>query len=144
MTKSDDAVSSFQAGFSCSQAVLSSFSKELALDRDIANKVACGFGAGLGRTGNICGAVSGAIMVIGMKYGKITPGDTMARERTYALVQQFIKEFTQKNGSVNCTDLLGYDMRDPVQFKEAQEKKVAARTCPGLVRDAVIILEKIL
>jgi len=69
-------------------------------------------------------------MVIGMKYGKITPEDNAAREKTYVLVQQFIQEFTKKNGSINCSDLPGYDMRDPVQFKEAQEKKVAALKCP--------------
>lgn len=144
MTKADEAVASFKSGFSCSQAVLSSFSEELGLDRDTANSVACGFGGGIARTGNICGAVAGAIMVIGMKYGKTRPDDNAAREKTYALVQQFIRDYTAKNGSISCPDLLGYDMRDPVQFKEAQEKQVAARICPGLTSDAVIILERIL
>jgi C_GCAxxG_C_C family probable redox protein len=144
MTKSDDAVSSFKAGFSCSQAVLTSFAEELGLDRDTANRVACGFGGGMARTGNTCGAVTGALMVIGMKYGKTLPEDNAAREKTYALVQQFLWEYTRMHGSVNCTDLLGYDMRDPVQFREAQEKKVAAQKCPGLVADAVLVLEKIL
>jgi C_GCAxxG_C_C family probable redox protein len=144
MTKADEAVASFNGGFSCSQAVLSSFSEELGLDQDTANRVACGFGGGIARTGNICGAVAGAIMVIGMKYGKTTSEDDAARERTYALVQQFIRDYTAKNGSISCPDLLGYDMADPVQFREAQEKKVAAQKCPGLTGDAVTILENIL
>jgi C_GCAxxG_C_C family probable redox protein len=144
MAKADEAIASFKSGFSCSQAVLSSFSKELGLDRDAANRVACGFGGGIARMGNICGAVAGAIMVIGMKQGMTHSDDTAAREKTYALVQQFIRDYTTKNGSIACPDLLGYDMADPVQFKEAQEKKVAARICPGLVEDAVIVLERIL
>jgi C_GCAxxG_C_C family probable redox protein len=144
MKKSDEAVSSFKCGFSCSQAVFSSFSGEMGLDRDTTNKVACGFGGGMARTGNVCGAVTGAIMVIGMKYGKTSPEDYAAREKTYALVRQFVKEFTENNGSINCTDLLGYDMRDPEQFREVKEKKVAARICPGLVSDAVTLLEKML
>jgi len=144
MTKADEAVASFKSGFSCSQAVLSSFSEELGLDRDTANSVACGFGGGIARTGNICGAVAGAIMVIGMKYGMTRLDDNIAREKTYALVQQFIRDYTAKNGSISCPDLLGYDMADPVQFKEAREKKVAAQKCPGLVEDAVIVLERIL
>ena len=144
MTKADEAVASFKSGFSCSQAVLSSFSEELGLDRDTANSVACGFGGGIARTGNICGAVAGAIMVIGMKHGMTRQDDNAAREKTYALVQQFIRDYTAKNGSISCPDLLGYDMADPVQFKEAREKKVAAQKCPGLVEDAVIVLERIL
>jgi C_GCAxxG_C_C family probable redox protein len=144
MAKADEAIASFKSGFSCSQAVLSSFSEELGLDRDAANRVACGFGGGIARTGNICGAVAGAIMVIGMKRGMTRPDDTAAREQTYALVQQFIRDYTTKNGSIACPDLLGYDMADPDQFKEAQENKAAARICPGLVEDAVIVLERLL
>lgn len=144
MIKKDEAVASFNGGFSCSQAVLSCYAEEMGLNGDIANRIACGFGGGVGRTGNICGAVAGAIMVIGMKYSMARPEDGAARERTYAIVQQFIREYTAKNGSVSCPGLLGYDMADPVQFKEAREKKVAAQKCPGLVEDAVIILERIL
>ena len=70
MTKSDEALASFRNRFTCSSAVFSAFSDELGLDRDTAKKIACGFGAGISKTGNICGAVSGAIMVIGLKYGK--------------------------------------------------------------------------
>ena len=93
MTKSDDAHAAFISRFTCSSAVFSAFSKELGLDPDTAKKIACRFGAGVSKTGNICGAVSGALMVIGLKYGK-----------TRALVRQFIHEFPKKNGSINCTD----------------------------------------
>jgi C_GCAxxG_C_C family probable redox protein len=75
MTKSDDALASFRSGFTCSSAVFSTFSAELGLDTEAAKKISCGFGAGISKTGNICGAVSGAIMVIGLKFGKTKEGD---------------------------------------------------------------------
>ena len=113
MTKSDDALEDFKNGFTCSSAVFSAFSGEMGLDRETAKKIACGYGAGISGTGNICGAVSGAIMVIGLKYGKTKRGDDAATEKTRALVRKFIHEFTQRNGSINCTELLGYNLSKP-------------------------------
>ncbi|MFA4825775.1 MAG: C-GCAxxG-C-C family protein [Methanoregula sp.] len=144
MTKSNDALTSFKSGFTCSSAVFSAFSDELGLDGDTAKKIACGFGAGISRTGNICGAVSGAIMVIGLKYGKTLEGDDAATEKTRALVRQFIHEFIEKNGSINCTELLGYDLSDPKAFSAARDSGLFWTKCPALVRDSTGILEKIL
>ena len=83
-------------------------------------------------------------MVIGLKYGKATAGDDDAKERTYTLVQEFITAFRAKNGSVNCTELLGYDLRDPGQRTRAHASGAVAAKCPGFTRDAVEILEKML
>jgi C_GCAxxG_C_C family probable redox protein len=144
MTKSDEAYRCFMSRFTCSSAVFSAFSDDLGLDPDTAKKIACGFGAGISKTGNICGAVSGAIMVIGLKYGKTDVGDDAATDKTRALVRQFIQEFTAKNGSVNCTDLLGYDLSDPGSYDAARDSGIFTTKCPALVRDAADILEKIL
>jgi hypothetical protein len=73
MSKSDDALTAFKSGFTCSSAVVSAFSDELGFDGETAKKIACGFGAGISKSGNICGAISGAIMVNGLKYGKTHP-----------------------------------------------------------------------
>jgi len=144
MTKSDDALTSFQSGFTCSSVVFSTFSGELGLDPDTAKKIGCGFGAGISKTGNICGAVSGAIMVIGLKYGKITKGDDAATEKTRALVREFIQEFEKRHGSINCTELLGYNLSNPDEYEQARNSTLFFTKCPGLVGDAVVILEKIL
>ncbi len=144
MTRPEDAAAYFNEGFSCSQAVVSSFSEDFGLDKETARKISCGFGAGIGRSGNICGAVTGAILVIGLKFGKGTAGDDAAKEKTYTLVQEFLRKFRAKNGSINCTELLGYDLRDPEQRKQAHVSKAVASKCPGFTRDAVVILEKIL
>lgn len=144
MTKSDEAFRCFMSRFTCSSSVFSAFSDNLGLDPDTAKKIGCGFGAGISRTGNICGAVSGAIMVIGLKYGKTREDDEVATEKTRSLVRQFIHEFVQKNGSVNCTELLGYDLREPEAFSRARDSNLFFTKCPALVRDAADILEKIL
>lgn len=144
MTKADDAHRCFISRFTCSAAVFSTFSKELGLDPDTAKKIACGFGAGISKTGNICGAVSGAIMVIGLKYGKTEEGDEAATEKTRALVGQFIHEFTNKNGSIRCTELIGYNLSDPAAYAAARESEIFMTKCPLLVRDAADIVEKML
>jgi C_GCAxxG_C_C family probable redox protein len=144
MTKADDAHRSFLKRFTCSAAVFSAFSEELGLDPHTAKKIACGFGAGISTTGNICGAVSGAIMVIGLKYGKTQESDDAATEKTRALVRQFIHEFTEKNGSVNCTELLGYNLSKPDEYARAQDEEFFVTKCPLRVRDAAEILESIL
>jgi len=143
MTKSDDALASFRSGFTCSSAVFSAFSEELGLDDKTAKKIGCGFGAGISRTGNICGAVSGAIMVISLKYGKAEQGDDAATEKTRALTRQFMQEFTVKNVSVNCTELLGYNLSNADEYEKAREKKLFMTKCPEYVRDAAAILEKL-
>jgi C_GCAxxG_C_C family probable redox protein len=144
MTKSDDALASFNQGITCSSAVFSAFADEPGLDEKTARKIACGFGAGISRTGNICGAVSGAIMVIGLKYGKADRGDDAATEKTRALTRQFIREFTQKNGSVNCSELLGHNLKNQDEYDAAAKANLFRTRCPEYVRDAADILERIL
>jgi C_GCAxxG_C_C family probable redox protein len=124
--------------------VFSSFSEELGLDPETAKKISCGFGAGISKTGNICGAASGAIMVIGLKYGKTKEGDDAATEKTRALVREFMKEFTEHHGSVNCTELLGFNLSNPEEYEKARDNKLFVTKCPEFVGDATAILEKIL
>jgi C_GCAxxG_C_C family probable redox protein len=144
MTKSDNALVDFRNGFTCSSAVFSAFSDEMGLDCKTAKKISCGFGAGISKTGNICGAVSGAILVIGLKYGKTKIGDDAASEKTRELVRKFIQEFTQRHGSINCTELLGYNLSHPEEYEKARENNLFVTKCPALVGDAALILEKIL
>jgi C_GCAxxG_C_C family probable redox protein len=95
----------------------------------------------MARLGSTCGAVTGAYLVIGLKYGKCLPEDNEAKEKTFALIQEFDRQFTAKHGSVNCTELVGVDLR--YGDKDFAKKQVQA-ICPGLVKDAAEILERIL
>ena len=144
MTKADDAHRSFISRFTCSAAVFSTFSKELGLDPDTAKKIACGFGGGISHTGNMCGAVSGAIMVIGLAYGKTETDDDAATHKTRSLTRRLMNEFARKNGSINCTELLGYNLSNPDELARARDEEIFVTKCPMLVRDATEIVENIL
>jgi len=83
-------------------------------------------------------------MVIGLKYGKTKEGDDVATEKTRALVREFMKEFTEHHGSVNYTELLGFNLSNPEEYEKARDNKLFVTKCPELVGDATAILEKIL
>jgi len=144
LTRADEAAACFGSGFSCSQAVCSAFAGDFGIDRDTALKLSCGFGGGMSHSGHTCGAVSGAVMVIGMKYGRTTPDDPESKERTYAKAREFITEFLRRNHSISCTTLLDCDLSDPKNLARARETGLLKAKCPGFVRDAAEILEKIL
>jgi C_GCAxxG_C_C family probable redox protein len=139
-----EAVAAFGRGSSCSMAILSAYGPDFGLDAGVAARIASPFGAGVAKTGEICGAVSGALMVIGLTQGPEDIRDAASREKVYALAGRFIDEFAARNGSVNCTELIGYDLSRPEEFALAREKKVFATRCSRLVRDAGEILERIL
>jgi C_GCAxxG_C_C family probable redox protein len=143
-TRGDDAAALFRDGWSCSQAICCAFAKDFGIDEKTALRLSCGLGGGMSHTGNTCGAVSGALMVIGMKYGRTELDDLASKEKTYELAQQFIHEFRRRNHSVNCTELIGYDLSNPKQLADAREKKVFHTRCSKFVRDAGEILEILL
>jgi C_GCAxxG_C_C family probable redox protein len=116
----------------------------LGLDREHALRVAGAFGGGMARMGETCGAVTGAFMVIGLKYGKTKAEDDTARDRTYELVDEFVTRFKDRHGSIICKELLGYDLSNPQEREAAKEKGLFDTLCPQLVRHATEILEEIL
>jgi len=139
-SKVNDAIYCFNSGFNCSQSVLSVYSEEFGLSKDIALKTACGLGAGMGRLQETCGAVTGAFLVIGMKYGNNNHNDKTAKEQTYALVQEFALRFEERNKTTKCSDLLGVNLQS---VDKSLASKRVREICPGLVKDAVEILESI-
>ncbi|HGJ65852.1 TPA: C_GCAxxG_C_C family protein [bacterium] len=144
MNKIDNAIRCFSNGFNCSQSVFSAFANELGLDKKTALKIGSPFGAGMARMAETCGAVTGAFMVIGLKYGKFKIDDNEAKEKTYKLVQEFVIKFKERNGSIVCKELLGCDIGTTEGMKIAKEKGLFNTDCPKFVRDAVEILEEIL
>jgi C_GCAxxG_C_C family probable redox protein len=139
----DSAVAAFTEGFSCSQAVFSAFAEELSLDRATALKVSTAFGGGMAGMGLTCGAVTGALMVIGAKHGRIEASDDAAKQKTYDMSREFILRFTERHGSIVCRDLLGIDISTPHGKEQANAKDLFKMLCPRLVADAVEILEEI-
>lgn len=138
------AVGCFEEGFSCSQAILSAYGPQFGLEPETALKVAGAFGGGMGRLGEVCGAVSGAFMVIGLKYGKTRAEDEETKEKAYSLVQEFADRFSSRNGAIRCRELLGCDISTPAGRASAKEKELFTTLCPKLVQDAAEIVEQVL
>ncbi|HET8538962.1 MAG TPA: C-GCAxxG-C-C family protein [Anaeromyxobacter sp.] len=137
------AVTLFDQGFTCGQAVLAAFAERHGLDRDVALRVACAYGGGIARTGRTCGAVNGALMAIGLVHGRARVEDEAAREKTYALALAFLERFRREHGSDQCRDLLGVDIGTP-EGREAAAKEGLFRTrCPVFVRAAARIVSSL-
>lgn len=143
MSKTDLARSYFDQGFACSQAVAAAFAAEFGLDAATMLRVGAAFGGGIARSGDTCGAVSGALMALGLKYGATQP-DPAAKERAYEHAREFIARFQACNGAVDCRDLLGHDFATPEGRAAIKETKITRAICPGLVVNAVEILEEML
>ena len=94
--------------------------------------------------GRTCGAVTGALMVIGLKHGQVNLADEEASQRTYTSVKEFIDRFTALHGSIECKDLIGYDLSDSGELCSARESGAFKNKCPGFVFDSACILEDVL
>jgi C_GCAxxG_C_C family probable redox protein len=144
MSKTEQAVDCMKQTFSCSQAILSTYGPELGLDREMALRVAGSFGGGMARMGETCGAVTGALMVIGLKYGNTRADDKEAKEQTYRVVTEFVEKFRKRHYSTLCRELVGCDLGTPEGMQFFKEQGLANSVCLGLVRDAGEILEELL
>lgn len=140
----DVAIGAFNKGFSCSQAVLVSHCEEFGLDSEMALKVAGAFGGGMGHIGETCGAVTGALMLLGLKYGKTKAEDTESKDRTYAKVKEYTDMFKQKHGSIKCKDLIEFDISAKEELTKAREAGVFKTVCPLLVKDSIEMVERLL
>lgn len=140
----DAAVAAFTGGFSCSQAVFSAFAEDLGLSRAAALKIATAFGGGMAGMGLTCGAVTGALMVIGARHGRVDAADDAAKQKTYEMTREFARRFIGRNSSIACRDLLGIDISTPEGRDLAAEKGLFTTLCPKLVADAAEILEDLL
>lgn len=144
MNKIETAVNAFNNGFACSQAILSTFGEEYGLNKELALKIADPFGAGMRGLSQICGAVTGSFMVIGLKYGRTKADDLFSKEKTALLVEEFFMQFQERHGSLICQQLIGYNLSLPEDRKILEQKGIIEQKCPQFVRTAAAILEEIL
>jgi C_GCAxxG_C_C family probable redox protein len=144
MDNTEKAKATFLEGFACSQAVLITFCEKFGLDKDIALKLADGFGGGMGRLGYTCGAVTGAFMVIGLKQGRTLAADVESKQKTNAAIKEFVKRFKDRNRTIVCRELLNCDISTEENHKRAVELNLFKTVCPKFVGDAAEILDEIL
>lgn len=134
----------FEEGHACSQAVLAAFAHRYNLPRELALKLSCSFGGGMGQQGMTCGAVTGALMVLGLDAGRVHQDDTAAREKTDALVQDFFARFTEKYKVFNCNELTGVDISCAEGRAQGKDDGSFDRVCPGVVSFAAELVAELL
>lgn len=144
-TKNETAIQKFTSGYNCAQSILYSFKDEINIDGDTALKLACGFGAGMGRKGEVCGAVTGGIIVIGAKYGRGENDEKTATEYTYSKTRELMDKFETKHGTFICRELLnGCDLSTEEGQMHFRNNDLFNITCKKCVGSIVQILEETL
>jgi C_GCAxxG_C_C family probable redox protein len=143
MGMESDAREMFAAHYNCAQAVLSTFAEHFGLDRAIALRIATPFGGGIGHTGLLCGAVSGALMAIGLAKG-VTIYDKPKKDACYALARTFQERFVAQHGTLTCPGLLGFNIGNPNELDQARALDLFNTRCPNFVGDAVTITAELL
>ena len=134
----------FLNGANCAQAVLCAFAGECGLSEEYAMRLASGFGGGMGRMREVCGAVSGMILAANILYGNADCKDKAAKDKHYALIQLLASRFREKNGSIICRELLGLAAAGPDKpvSEERTQSYYQKRPCAELVALAAEILEQ--
>ena len=136
MTYVSEAVDLFNGKYLCSQAVFATFAEQLGLEKETALKIGACFGSGM-RKGEVCGACSGALMALGLKFGDHKP-------KADAVCDRFLDEFKKENGSYICNDLLNCDISTKEGREYAVENNLFKEVCPKMLESAAKIAEKII
>lgn len=144
MDKSDRAAAYFSEGFSCAQAVFAAFSEEEGLATPTALRLSEALGGGIAGQGMTCGAVTGALLAIGLKHGRTDGQNLAAKATTRELSRQFMERFETRHGSIQCQALLSLNIGTADGLAEARERGLFQSLCPVFVRDAAALLEEML
>lgn len=143
MDRINSAVKKFTDHYACSQAILTEYCGHFNLDPELALKIASGFAGGM-RFGRTCGAVTGAFMVLGLKFGGLNCEKPEGRKNVYQAVSEFTKQFEEIHGSIRCDTLIGCNVGTPDGMQKAKEQKVFETKCPKFVKTSAKLLETML
>ncbi len=143
-SRTEVATTRFLSGYNCAQAVLDAFRDEAGLDEDLALKISTGLGAGMGRKQEVCGAVTGGILVLGLRHGRGSRAAHTATEQTYLRTRALMDQFAARHGSCLCRQLLqGYDLSTEDGLRRAKADDVLNKVCRSCVQTVVEILERV-
>jgi C_GCAxxG_C_C family probable redox protein len=142
--KEQKAVESFKSGLNCAQAVLTAYSDDLGFDKSLASMISCGFGGGMGRLQETCGAVTGSFMVLGIHYCKKYTDNKDRKEKTYAAIQSFDRKFKSIYNTTSCKTLLNCDLKTEEGQKFHKEQNQGELICSKCIADAVRIVNELI
>jgi C_GCAxxG_C_C family probable redox protein len=138
----EKAMAELECGFNCAAAVLTAFAEDYGLSVRDARRVAGAFGGGMGRTGGVCGAVSGALMALGLVHAKVEAEDNVARDRCYSVGREFLEAFEARCGSIRCKELLGCDVSTQAGYDAARDSGAFKTKCPLFLEAAIELAEE--
>jgi len=130
----------FLEGYACAQSVIMAYVDELDIDMKTAQKISSTFGGGMGRLRKTCGALTGAFMVIGLKYGNLDPKNLDVKLHSYSIVRKQADKFKEKYGTIECAELLE-KYTDADDVKEREHHNII---CHKLIKSSVKILETLI
>jgi C_GCAxxG_C_C family probable redox protein len=139
------AAAKFLSGYNCSQSVFIAFTPKFGLSEDLALKLSTGLGGGIGRRGELCGALGGGILALGLKYGRGVNDEKPVTAAMYAKVQELVSEFQKCKGAVHCRKLLGgCDLNTPEGQADYRARDLLHQNCLGCVELSAELTAKIL
>lgn len=143
MSRSENAKEQFLSGYNCAQSVVLSFAGDLKFSKELAQKMAAGFGGGIGKQQETCGAITGAIMILGLMKGEEVNNNEELKIATYGSVKELTSKFVVEYKTTNCRELIGCDLNTPEGSAKFNEEKIMENVCAGCVEKAVKIIETI-
>ena len=132
----------FAAGISCAPAILAAFAPRLGMDEAQAARAASCFGGGMAGSAGTCGAVTGAMMAIGLAHGPGVRSDPAAKQAAYQRVKELWRRFMERHGSIECRGILGLDISTPEGNARAAAQGLFRTRCAEVVRDAAELVRR--
>lgn len=133
------AIEKFRSGLNCAQSVLTVFSDTYNVDMNTALMISCGFGAGMGRLQETCGAVTGAYMAMGLHVCNKVTDNKERKEKTYMMIRDFDKSFKNIHGTTHCSDLLKIDLKTPEGQHAFHDNRLNEEVCEKCIADSVFL-----
>ena len=143
-SKENKALVAFRSGLNCAQAVVTAYSEELGFDQNMASAISTGFGGGMGRLQETCGAVTGSFMVLGMYNSKKFADNNVRKEETYSMIRKFDDKFKTIHGATDCKTLLKCDLKTEVGQCVMKENKLHDKVCEKCISDSVKLVEELI
>ncbi len=141
--KCEKAIGSFKSGLNCAQSVVSAYADDLEYDLPLALRISCGFGGGMGRLQETCGAVTGSFMVLGIYNCKKYQENQERKDKTYAMIQEFSRRFKEIHGATDCRTLLNCDLRTEEGQQYLKDNNLHEVICENCISDSVRIIDEL-